>query len=155
GDEIKNALKRTVRSLPVDVRGTREEGFDWTIVDGRRRWKLTAREVDSLEVGRDGLRPVIVDTGVAGLSAIIAGLEQKSVAKGADTVVAQLLAPNQTSPPDLTNYDFTIEPLQAGESWAVKYSFAALLTIDDSTGQHVLSSPGGKAWAKGSYNQKT
>ena len=51
GDEIKKALKRTVRSLPDDVRGTRDEtahGSEWTVVDGRRRWKLTAQEVDDL-----------------------------------------------------------------------------------------------------------
>jgi hypothetical protein len=157
GDDIRKALERTVRSLPGDVRATREEtkqGVDWIIVDGRRRWKLTAREVPVLEVSYQSGMTAILDTAATSVPAVAAAFDSSSVAKGSETMLARMFAPNQRSSPDLTNYSYTIEPLQAGESWVVKYGLSARLTIDDSTGKHVLSSPGGTIWAQGSYDQK-
>ncbi len=157
GDDVKKALKRTVRNLPDVVLGTREEtkqGVEWTVVDGHRRWKLIAQEVAELQVSRNGEPWRKVDTSGLNLPDIIAGLDKKSVAKGAETAIAQLLAPNQVKPPGLANYDINIQPLEAG-SWSVTYSFAAQLTVDEKTNQHILSSPQGAVWSSGGYNQKT
>jgi hypothetical protein len=158
GDDVRKALKRTVRSLPAVVLGTREEtkqGVEWTVVDGHRRWKLIAQEVDDLQVSHKDGPGRKVDTSGLNLTDIIGGLDKKSVAKGAETAMAQLLAPNQVKPPGLANYDLSIQPLQPGQSWSVKYNFAAQLTVDEKTNQHILSSPQGEAWSSSSYNQKT
>jgi hypothetical protein len=158
GDDIKKALKRTVRSLPDDVRGTRvdtRQGIEWTVVDGRRRWKLTAQEADDLLVKGTNRPPRLLNTSGLNVPDVTAALDKGSVAKSGESTIAQLLAPNQTKPPSPVNYDLTIKPLQVGESWSVESSFVAQLTIDDATNQHVLSSPLGEIFSRESYNTKT
>ena len=147
GDEVRKALEKTVRNLGDEVRAT-QEGDAWTVVDGHRRWKLTAQP----EALKTGAR--LLDTADLDLPALIAALDQKQVDSGAKAVFERLFAGNHRQPPDLANYVFTITPLPTEKSWRVEYQFEAQL-ITDHVSQVVLKTSGGVVWWDQTYDRAT
>jgi len=161
GAEVESALKKTVRNLTGEVRAT-QEGDAWTVVDGHRRWKLTA-QAEALyaeeyagwwpQAAIPTVRPL--DTRGLNLSALIAALDQGRVASGAEAAFARLFAANQVQPPDLTNYAVTITPLVAGKWWHVEYQFVGQLVTVIDAGTVVLQTPVGVVWWDQAYSQAT
>lgn len=161
GAAVRDALEETVRNLSGEVRATltRSHGdgtTDWTVIDGHRRWTLTAQPETILKATRaDNGAAHMLD--MAGLKPpeLIATLDQKRIPKGAEPAFARLFAPHMKQPPDFANYDeVTVTPSKVGHSWDVTYRFVTQLRIDTATNQLVLRSKD-RDWSENRYNQKT
>jgi hypothetical protein len=157
GDAVRSALKQTVQHLAdeVEVHATRDskQGNTWTVVDGHRRWKLSAQPEDALK-WRSGTVPAQpFDTTGVNLPDLIAALDLKSIPKGAEDKFARLFAVNQK--PDFTDYKVTIEPLPLvnGKSWRVRYQFVAQLLIE--ANRLTLQTAGGVMWRQREYEELT
>jgi hypothetical protein len=154
GADVLAALKRTVRSLAGAVRAT-PEGEDWTVVDGHRRWKLAAQIQQGIKTTTTTRVTGLLDIASSNLAEAIAALDPGSVATNAQSAFATLFAANRTKPPAFTNYNVTVTPLAAGESWTVSYQFVAQLLVDLKENQLTLQSPAGEVWWQANYNPKT
>jgi Tc toxin complex TcA C-terminal TcB-binding domain/Neuraminidase-like domain len=154
GADVLAGLKRTVRSLPGPVQAT-PEGGDWTVVDGHRRWKITAQFQPEIETRTSAGVTGQLDTASMNLAEAISALDAGSVAKDAESAFATLFAGNRTVAPGITNYNVTITPLAAGESWTVSYQFVAQLLLDLNRNHMTLQTPTGEAWWEASYNPRT
>ncbi|HLG55464.1 MAG TPA: neuraminidase-like domain-containing protein [Vicinamibacterales bacterium] len=149
GAAVQRGLKKTVRNLAGDVRATRE-GDAWTVVDGHRRWKLTAQREDALKAGAQ-----VLATAGLNLSALIAALDDKRVMAGSEAAFARLFAGNQTEWPGFANYEVTITPLEPGKSWRVAYRLKGqVVTIIDG-GIVELQTPAGEVMWKQPYGKAT
>jgi hypothetical protein len=141
GESLKAALGETVRKLSDDL-WAKPEGADWTVVDGHRRWKLTAQPQAALMMWTDMLDIKDLD-----LPALIADLDQGNDTLLADTNFDQLIAPNQSQPPGLiTNYDVTITRLVKGQSWRVEYQFIVEVRTVIDPPKLVLQTDKGMVW---------
>lgn len=159
GPEVWTALKKTVRTLPHgpgEVRATQDSvgGTTWTVVDGHRRWKITAQPENALK-WRTGTGPTQpLDTTGVNLQALIAALDRKEVPKDAEAAFAGLFAPNQKHPSDYyANYDVKITLVSAGHSWQVGYQFVAQLLIE--ANRLTLQTAGGVVRPQREYDERT
>ncbi len=145
GGAVQDALLKTVRQRSVKVHAKLEAG-DWTVVDGHRRWKLTAQKESALQAKTitGDTRPFPAEG--LNLQGIIEALDLGKVAPDAEAAFAQLFVPNNTNPPDFSNYDVTITPLLAGRSWRVEYRAFIKLFIQPDTNELVLKTRTDVPW---------
>jgi hypothetical protein len=159
GTSVGEALASTVRyiegelkatPLPPTSRGT----TDWAIVDGHRRWTLTVQRKVLRAVTSAG-RELTLDTGGLDIATqIVTALNGGQIHAGAEAAFAALLAGNQSTPPDLTNYEFAIDPIVADHNWQLTYRCVARLVLD-TPGRIQLQTPAGASWWNKPYNQAT
>src|SRR6185369_5144659 len=98
GVAVRAALEKTVTTLPASVTATQENNAgEWTVVDGHRRWKLSAQSEDALKAQIGSGRVTPVDTTGIDLPALIAALDQNEVPKGTETLLITTLRSNQCS----------------------------------------------------------
>ncbi len=149
GASVREALLSTVRSLAGNVNATlvdspSEVTSNWVVVDGRRRWTLTVQRKVVRARSAAG-QELMLNTGSDVVDAVVSALDQGAIASGAEAAFAAVLAGNQSSPPDLTNYQVTIVPITAGQSWQLTYQAVAQLVIRGTTDLS-LQTPQGVQW---------
>ena len=155
GVAVRAALEKTVSTLPASVTATREgNSGEWTVVDGHRRWKLSAQAEDALKAQIGSGRVSAVDTTGIDLPALVAALDRHQVARGTESTFAHLFAANQRNP-NFADYHVTIESMKAPghKSWRVLYRFAAELVIDST--QLTLQNVAREVWLRREYEQQT
>jgi hypothetical protein len=151
GAAVRAALRKTVRVLPAEVSAVKE-GQDWTVVDGRRRWKLTAQAEDALKSTSGQGEARALNTAGVDLPSLMLALDMGQVAAGSEGVLAEVFAPNVTRPPELANYRWTIAPVVAGQSWRVTYRIEAHLSLTERA--ITLGDSAGTVWWEHEYSQK-
>ena len=155
GPDVRKALEQTVQTLVGDVRATRE-GSDWTVVDGHRRWKVTAqiREGFPAEMA-NGVTSQLDISGLNSPTLIDAMDQGKKLPNGAEAALAKLFAGNRNRPPDFTEYVVKITPLVTGKSWRVQYPFRALLLLDPKANELTMQTPAGQTWFNAVKDKQT
>lgn len=151
GTAVRDALSRTVRSLSAAVSATRE-GAAWTVVDGHRRWTLTARAEDSLRVAGPS-ESAALQVSRAELPAVVTSLDAGVIRIGTESAFAAMLSPALARPAPLTNYRVTVTPRLAGHSWRIDYQFTCTLSISDH--DVTMNDSAGVVWMQRGYKPKT
>lgn len=142
GSDVRKALAKTARQIAADVRaipaGSGAAGTsDWTVVDGGRRWTLTAWPEVAL-AARAGTDPArLVDLDGLELQALLAALDRGEVPGAARPALARLFTASELGS---VNCDLTADAVVPGKSWRVRYRFIADLVIDEETARVVLQS---------------
>ena len=148
-DAVEAALAKTVRGLSGKLTATRADTFpepgtsDWTVVDGHRRWTLTARPRDAVTATTTSARRSLLDIPALDLPAVVAALDGGEVLPGAKSTFVGLFA---RAGLDEANYRLTVTPLTAGSSWRLESQFVAELVLDVGAGEMALRTPAGEVW---------
>ena len=148
GPEVSRALGKTAWRVAPDLRAT-PAGSDpagtsaWTVVDGHRRWTLTARPEDGL-AARAGTGPAErVELEGVELAPLVAALDDGRVSGPAELALVKLFTKSQRRSP---SYDLTVEPVVPGESWRVRYRVLVELIVDCESPRVAVQSRDGEVW---------
>jgi hypothetical protein len=148
GSDARDALARTASRIAEDLRATSSGSSsagtnDWTVVDGHRRWTLTARPEAALGA-REGTRPTkLVDLDGLNVSSLLAALDDGEVPAAAEGVLVGLFTTSQLRSGSQT---VSVKVVAPGASWRVSYRFLAELVIHEATPRVALQSPQGAVW---------
>lgn len=143
GAEVRRALAQTVRELPAKLTATEagpgEPGStNWTVVDGHRRWTLTAQRETLLATTAAGLTGLLDSTGLD-LTALGTALDAGAIPPAAQPAFLKLFT---YAPKEIANYKLTVIPQTAGKTWRVEYQHVAELHIEANVPRVGLRVPG-------------
>jgi hypothetical protein len=148
GPEARKALAKTAWKIAAELHATRagssEAGTsDWTVVDGHRRWTLTARPEAALGARAATGPAKLVDLTGLELPALLAALDDGTVPASAKPAFVELFTTSQLGSPA---YDVQVDTVAAGESWRVRFRYLAELVSDREARRVAVQSREGDVW---------
>ena len=148
GPDVRDALGKTAWRVAPGLRaataGSSAAGTsDWTVVDGHRRWTLTARPEATLGARAATGPAKLVDLEGLDLPALLAALDDGDVPAAAEPALVKLFTASEVGS---ASYELSVEALIAGESWRVRYRFVAELVTDLATPRVAVQSREGEIW---------